>query len=191
MKKLEELKKQLKRGQVYRRDSLLKWSKSVDRHLEALVEDGTLEKLSQGLYYYPKLSAFGQTPPEDDVLIRSFLKDDRFLLTSLSNYNSLGVGTTQLYNEKIVYNHKRHGDFKLGNRKFSFRIKPHFPTKVTKEFLLVDLINNLELLAEDPTEVLKNVAVKVSTMDIKKLKRHVSRYGNAKTKRVLDPIMEH
>lgn len=184
MKKLEELKKQLKRGQVYRRDSLLKWSKSVDRHLEALVEDGTLEKLSQGLYYYPKLSAFGQTPPEDDVLIRCFLKDGRFLLTSLSNYNSLGVGTTQLYNERIVYNHKRHGDFELGNRKFSFRIKPHFPGKITKEFLLVDLVNNLELLAEDPTEVLKNVALKVNTMDTNKLKRHVSRYGNGKTKKI-------
>ncbi|WP_276347914.1 DUF6088 family protein [Daejeonella sp. JGW-45] len=191
MKKLEELKKQLKRGQVYRRDSLLKWSKSVDRHLEALVEDGTLEKLSQGLYHYPKLSAFGQTPPEDDVLIRSFLKDSRFLLTSLSNYNSLGVGTTQLYNERIVYNHKRHGDFKLGNRMYSFRIKPHFPGKITIEFLLVDLVNNLELLAEDPTEVLKNVALKLNTMDTKKLKRLVSRYGNAKTKRVFDPIMEH
>jgi len=189
MKKLEELKKQLKRGQVYRRDSLFRWSKSVDRHLEALVEDGTLEKLSQGLYYYPKLSAFGQTPPEDDVLIRSFLKDDRFLLTSLSNYNSLGVGNTQLYNEKIVYNHKRHGEFELGNRKFSFRIKPHFPGKITKEFLLVDLVNNLELLAEDPTEVLKNVAGKVSTMDIKKLKPNVSKYGNARTKKIFAPLM--
>lgn len=120
MKKLEELKKQLKRGQVYRRNSLLKWTKSVDRHLEALVEDGTLEKLSQGLYYYPKLGAFGQTPPEDEVLIRSFLKDGRFLLTSLSNYNSLGVGTTQLYNERIVYNHKRHGDFELEIESFHF-----------------------------------------------------------------------
>lgn len=190
MNRLEELKKHLKRGQVYRRDDLVKWSKSVDRHLDALVEEDTLQKLSQGLYYYPKLSAFGKTPPEEEVLIRSFLKDDRFLLTSPSSYNSLGVGTTQLYNERTVYNHKRHGEFKLGNRKFSFRLKPHFPSKVTKEFLLVDLVNNLETLAEDPTEVLKNVALKVRTMDTKKLKRYVSQYGTAKAKKLMTPLLE-
>lgn len=190
MNRLEELKKHLKRGQVYRRDDLAKWSKSVDRHLDALVEEDTLQKLSQGLYYYPKLSAFGKTPPEEEVLIRSFLKDGRFLVTSPSSYNSLGVGTTQLYNERTVYNHKRHGEFKLGNRKFSFRMKPHFPSKVTKEFLIVDLLNNLESLAEDPAEVLKNVALKVRTMDTRKLKRDVSKYGNAKTKKILAPLIE-
>ena len=190
MNRLEELKKHLKRGQVYRRDDLAKWSKSVDRHLDALVEEDTLQKLSQGLYYYPKLSAFGKTPPEDEVLIRSFLKDSRFLVTSPSTYNSLGVGTTQLYNERTVYNHKRHGEFKLGNRMFSFRMKPHFPSKVTKEFLLVDLLNNLESLAEDPAEVLKNVALKVRTMDTRKLKRDVSKYGNAKTKKILAALIE-
>jgi hypothetical protein len=113
MTKLDELKKHLKRGKVYRRSDLAKWSKSVDRHLEALVEEGTLQKLSQGLYYFPGESAFGMTPPEEETLIKSFLKDDRFLLTSLNAYNSLGVGTTQLYNQSTVYNHKRHGDFKL------------------------------------------------------------------------------
>lgn len=189
MSKLEELKMQLKRGQVYRRDDLSKWSKSVDRHLDALVEEDTLQKLSQGLYYYPKISTFGKTPPEEEILIRSFLKDDRFLLTSPSNFNSLGVGTTQLYNERIVYNHKRHGEFKFGNRKFSFRIKPHFPSKLSQEFLLVDLVNNLEFLAEDPNEVLKNVALKVRTMDTKKLKRYVSQYANVRAKKILFPML--
>ena len=189
MAKLAELKKHLKRGKVYRRSDLVKWSKSVDRHLEALLEDGTLQKLSQGLYYFPEESTFGKTPPVEEILVRSFLKDDRFLLTSLNAYNSLGVGTTQLYNQKMVYNHKRHGEFKLGNKSFSFRIKPHFPKKITPEFLLVDLVNNLEMLAEDPQEVLKNVSRKVLTMDAKKLERSVQEYGNAKSKRILAPLI--
>src|ERR1700678_1353172 len=104
MAKIEELKKQLKRGNVYRRADLVKWSTSVDRHLEALVEEGTLQRLSQGLYYFPEESTFGKTPPEEEALVRSFLKDDRFLLTSFNAYNSLGVGTTQLYNQRTVYN---------------------------------------------------------------------------------------
>ena len=119
MNKLQELKKHLKRGKVYRRADLSKWSKSVDRHLEELVKYGTLKKLSQGLYYYPEVTVFGETPPKEEELVRSFLKDKRFLVTSLNEYNTLGVGTTQLYNGKTVYNHKRHGDFELGGMKFS------------------------------------------------------------------------
>jgi len=189
MKKVEELKKHLKPGMVYRRSDLTKWSNSVDRHLEALVKEGTLQKLSQGLYYFPKESVFGKTPPEEETLVRSFLKDDRFLLTSANAYNSLGVGTTQLYNQRMVYNHKRHGEFKLGNKKFTFRLKPHFPNKVTPEFLLVDLVNNLEQLAEDHNEVLKNVVCKVRVMNAKKLERSVRDYGNAKTKKILTPLV--
>jgi hypothetical protein len=174
---------------VYRRADLVKWSKSVDRHLEALLDEGMLQKLSQGLYYFPEETAFGTTPPEEEVLIREFLKDDRFLLTSLNAYNGLGVGTTQLYNQRTVYNHKRHGEFKLGNQKFSFRIKPHFPKKVTPEFLLVDLVNNLEMLAEDHKEVLKKVSLKAGTMDAKKLERSVMEYGSARAKKILGPLV--
>jgi hypothetical protein len=122
-------------------------------------------------------------------LVRSFLKDDRFLLTSPNAYNSLGVGTTQLYNQRTVYNHKRHGEFTLGNRSFSFRIKPHFPKKATQEFLLVDLVNNLETLAEDKSRVLLNISSRVQTMDTKKLAQSVLQYGNAKTQKILRSLI--
>lgn len=188
MDKLQELKKHLKRGQVYRRADMSKWSASVDRHLSALVQDGTLQKLSQGLYHYPEQTAFGQAPPEDHVMVRRFLKDDRFLLTSFNAYNALGVGTTQLYNQKTVYNHKRHGEFILGGKAFSFRVKPHFPLRATPEFLLVDLVNNLELLAEDPLEVLEKVKKKAAAMDGGKLRRSLREYGNARAKKLLEPL---
>ncbi|GGA87929.1 hypothetical protein GCM10008015_30650 [Flavobacterium palustre] len=189
MNKLQELKKHLKRGKVYRRADLSKWSKSVDRHLDELVQEGTLQKLSQGLYYYPEVTVFGETPPEEEVLVRSFLKDKRFLVTSLNAYNALGVGTTQLYNGKTVYNHKRHGDFNLGGMTFSFRVKPHFPLKATPEFLLVDLLNNLDQLAEDSKEVVSKVRSKVKTMDAKKLKKSLQQYGSVKAKKMLEPVL--
>jgi hypothetical protein len=190
MSRLQQLKRQLKPGEVYRRTELANWSKSVDRHLDELVQEGTLQKLSQGLYYYPKESAFGKTPPDENMLVESFLKDHRFLLTTPNIYNSLGVGTTQLYNERTVYNHKRHGEFKLGNKTFQFKIKPHFPKKITPEFLLVDLVNNLESLAEDSSEVLKKVADKVEVMDKKKLKHSVVEYGSVKAKKLFAPLLQ-
>ena len=121
--------------------------------------------------------------------MRSFLKDNRFLVTSLNAYNALGVGTTQLYNQKIVYNHKRHGDFNLGGKTFSFRVKPHFPNKVTQEFLLVDLLNNIDQLAEDSKEVVSKVQSKAKTMDTKKLKKTLQEYGSMKSKKILEPFL--
>src|SRR5690606_23080829 len=134
MKKINELLRHLRPGQVYRRADLEQWTKAVDRHLRELLEKGMLEKPSQGLYYYPKESVFGTVPPEEETLVRSFLKDDDFLITSPNAYNTLGVGTTQLYNKRVVYNHKRHGEFELGGRTFFFHLKPRFPKKLTPEF---------------------------------------------------------
>ena len=80
-------------------------------------------------------------------------RDKEFLVFSPSSYNAVGLGTTQLYNRTLVYNHKRHGVFRLGNRQFDFRVKPRFPKKLSREFLYVDLLNNLEELAEDRAHV--------------------------------------
>jgi len=148
-----------------------------------LVDAGDLEKLAQGLYYAPKSSAFGKVPPKDDELVEAFLKDENFLLLSPNSYNSLGLGTTQLYNKTVVYNHKRHGVFKLGNRSFDFRVKPRFPKKLDKEFLFVDLLNNLDSLAENQGDVLANAQKQLSKFEVSKLQKTVSVYGAGRTKK--------
>ncbi|MBS1629387.1 MAG: hypothetical protein JST27_04950 [Bacteroidetes bacterium] len=190
MSRLEDLKRHLVRGRVYRRADLAQWSKSVDRHLDELLAAGILKKLSHGLYYYPKKSVFGEAPPDERELVKSFLKDERFLLTSPNAYNALGVGTTQLYNTRVVYNHKRHGDFRLGNRTFRFQVKPHFPSQPTTEFLLVDLVNNLDELAEDKEAILSNVLAKAVDFNPVKLRQSVRDYGNAKTRKLLMPVLK-
>ncbi|MBU3820992.1 hypothetical protein KO566_02880 [Flavobacteriaceae bacterium XHP0103] len=154
------------------------------------MERGVLEKISQGLYYYPKESVFGTVPPDEETLVQSFLKDDDFLVTTPNAYNALGVGTTQLYNKQVVYNHKRHGEFQLGGRTFFFHLKPRFPKKLTPEFLLVDLVNNLDALAEDTQEVLSKAKAKAQSMDPKKMQQAVKAYGGVKAKKVFASIAE-
>ena len=187
MKALERFKKHLTPGQVYRRGDLEQWSKAVDRHLNQLVADRTLQKLSPGLYYRPARASFGEVPPEDKALVRAFLKSDEFLLTSPNFYNTLGVGTTQLYNTRVVYNHKRHGKFTLGGKVFDLRLKHKFPKKLTREFLLVDLLNNLDGLAEDREEVLRYAKAKVlAAASGPPMKRAVRDYAGERTKKVFD-----
>ncbi len=191
MSRLEEIKNYLREGKVYRRQELAKWSKSVDRDIDALLKNGALKKLSQGLYYHPKQSAFGATPPEEHDIVQGFLKDNRFLITSPNSYNGLGVGTTQLHNIKIVYNHKRHGEITLGNRSFLFQLKHHFPKIVTPEFLLVDLVNNIDRLAEDNQSILDNALRKAQQFNVPKLKYAVKNYGTIKTQRLFMPVLNN
>jgi len=183
MTKLQELKRRLRPGRVYRREDLTQWSRAVDRHLKLLVDEGTLTKLAGGLYAYPKQTVFGKTPAEDEKLVATFLKDDRFLLASPNAYNRLGVGTTQLYDKTVVYNHKRHGNFSLGGRTFEFRVKPSFPKTLSKEFLLVDLVNNLDRLAESREEVLARVRERAAASDMRRLQRTARHYGSVRTKK--------
>ncbi len=183
MSKLQELKKHLRPGHVYRRQDLVRWSSAVDRHIKQLVEDGTLRKLAGGLYLHPKETVFGKAPAEDEKLVATFLKDHRFLLASPNAYNTLGVGTTQLYDKTVVYNRKRHGEFSLGGRTFDFRVKPSFPSKLTREFLLVDLVNNLDRLAESREEVLARVKERATSLNSPRLQRAAREYGNVRTKK--------
>lgn len=183
MKKLDELREKLQPGRVYHRKGLARWSNAIDRHLKELVEDGTLMKLSQGLYYCPQQTVFGVAPPDEKALIRAFLNDDRFLITSPNVYNGLGIGATQLYNQTVVYNHKRHGQLALGNRTFDFRKKAFFPLELTQEFLLVDLVNNLERVAEDRAALLAEVEKKVPSFDRSALANAVREFGGVAAKK--------
>src|ERR1039458_584336 len=118
---LERLRRHLRPGRVYRREDILPWSHSVDRHLKELTDDGTLRKLRTGLYYSPRKFEFGEAPADEHELVKAFLKTDRFVLTSPNAYNQLGLGTTQLYNKRVVYNHEKAWDISARQSNGHFR----------------------------------------------------------------------
>jgi len=189
MNRLKLLENKLEPGTVYRRAELANWSNSVDRHLRALVEKGALKKLRAGTYYCPKKSAFGEVPADTHKLVKCFLKDDSFLLTSPNAYNKLGVGTTQLYNKFVVYNNKRHGLFELGNHTFEFRNKPGFPSEASEEFLLVDMLNNLSQLAEDAERIRERAKEKTKELDKNLLNNLASNFGKVATKKFIQAAL--
>jgi hypothetical protein len=188
---LEKLRRHLRPGRVYRREDLLPWSHSVDRHLRELIADGTLQKLRTGLYYSPRKFEFGEAPADEHELVKAFLKTHRFVVTSPNAYNQLGLGTTQLYNKRVVYNQKRHGTFSLGNRLFTFERRTNVPRQLSAEFLLVDLVNELGGLVEDRDSVLSRIREKAKEMDPKKLSRAVSLYGKHSTQKKFQQMLQH
>jgi hypothetical protein len=185
-KSFEKLAHHLKPAHVYRRANLAPYSKAIDRDLAKLVQEGILEKIAAGLYYSQKKSRFGSLPPNDTSLVKAFLRDDELLLLSRNEYNSLGLGLTQLYNRTVVYNHKRHGVFKLGNKKYDFRRPARgFPKKLTPAFLVVDLLNNLNEVAEEDTETLKIKIKKLPPELLEQANKCAKKYGKVATKKFL------
>lgn len=186
-----DLRSNLRPGSLYRRADLKRFSNSVDRELAKLVEEQVLVKVQRGIYECPKRSRYGVLPPDQRKLVKIFLKSDHFLLTSPNEFNALGVGTTQLYNHLVVYNHKRHGRFVLAGQVFEFRIKPNFPKRVTTEFLLVELINDLDSLAEDREAVRSMVRTKLLEMSSRRFRTALKRFPKVSTRKFFEEVLYH
>jgi hypothetical protein len=189
MNALDRVKKHLVPGRTYRRSDLAEYSTNVDRHLKSLVTEGLLNKLSTGLYAAPKATAFGNAPPEEGSLLKAFLKDDHFVVYSPSQFNTLGLGLTQLYNTRVVFNRKRTGEMVVGGRNYTFRIWREAPKTLTKEFLVVELLNRLNELAEDRSAMLENLRAKLSEMDASKLNRAAKRFGTLSAQKKLKTLL--
>ena len=181
---MNTLRKHLKPGKVYRRSHLTKLSTSIDRHLQELTKTQELQKIAYGIYYCPIKRSFGNVPPKDSDIIKTFLKSNDFLLFSLNAYNLLDLGTTQLYNKCVVYNHKRHGRIKLGGKIFHFHLKHKFPKKISKEFLLIDLLNNLHELPEDYNTILNKIKQKVFK-NLGTMRKFLDLYSTERTKNII------
>lgn len=179
----------INQGEVYRRSDLEYYSTAIDRQLAQLIKGGKLVKLKQGLYYAPMQSKFGVVPPDDHLLIERFLKDEDFLLISPNSFNTLGLGLTQLYNTMWVYNHKRKGEFILNGKSFDFKLKNSFPQKITREYLLVDLLNNFESLAEDKKNIVDKLTRNVLSFNMDALMKATQQYGNGTAKRIIKLIV--
>jgi hypothetical protein len=188
---MNSLRQHIQQGEVYRRSNLEYYSTAIDRHLAQLTKDGTLIKLNHGLYYAPKQSKFGIVPPDDRQVVECFLKDEHFLLVSPNVFNTLGLGLTQLYNTTWVYNHKRKGEFQLNGKTFEFKLKSTFPKTVSKEYFLVDLLNNLENLAEDQQQIAEKLPANIRSFDTDALVQVTQQYGTGKTKRILKSILRN
>lgn len=182
----QRLKEAMKSGRVYRRRELSHLTNNLTRDLDKLVESKELVRAAAGLYYRPELTKVGPRPASPRELVRAFLNDEDFLMTSLDSYNPLGLGLTQLYNETIVYNRKRHGHFVLDGRRFSFRRPKDFPEKLTKEFLYVDVLNNKNELFEDTNRLEALLLSRVPDLDREELLALAQAYGKVRTRRFFE-----
>ena len=118
----------LRAGRVYRTGDLARWSHSPARLAQRLVREGSLQRISRGLYYAPVASRFGPAPAPDEVLLRAVLGGHPFLISGPPRWNALGLGSTAMFATTLVYNSRRSGELVLGGRRFLFQ-RTRFPKR--------------------------------------------------------------
>jgi hypothetical protein len=83
------------------------------------------------------------------------------------------------------------GEFQLNGKTFEFKLKSAFPKHIYREYLLVDLLNNLDNLAEDQIHAVYKLPSNVRNFDMDALMKATQQYGTGKTKRALKSIVRN
>jgi hypothetical protein len=173
-------------GKVYRTRDLKRWSANAPRLAKRLVESGELVALAHGLFAHPKRGRFGTVPPSDEEMLRAFLDDSPFVLTGPDRWNALGLGTTAVFAEPLVYNQKRSGRFVLGGRAFQLR-RVAFPETPTPEWYVVDLLEHADQAGAARSDVANALARALVSgrFDRDRLRTTAARYATRATRELL------
>ena len=190
MNAMNRIRNRMMPGEVYRRAELAQYSDSLDRDLRQLVDADEVRKLWRGVYYRPEVCFFGKAYPEFKKILAAFLGDDDFFMTSLNVYNSLDIGTTQLYNQHLVYTKKLRGQRKVFGQNCFF-MNRKFPKRPTLEFYYVDLFNNLEMLAEEQDQVKMYAIENIFELGFDKVRHAAHAYGKATTIKLFDQLYQN
>jgi hypothetical protein len=172
----------LKPGRVYRTRELARLGANAPRTAKRLVREGHLLRLAHGLFASPTRSRFGVVPPDDKEVVRAFLDGAPFVFTGPERWNALGLGTTAVSTERLVYNTKRTGSFEFGGRRFRFR-RVAFPRKPTPEWFIVDLLEHAEQAgaSRDALASALERALRNNRFDPENLRKMAERYGTKET----------
>lgn len=120
------------------------------KYLERMVRKGELRRLSRGILYKPRSSAFGELRPSEDELIKPYLYEGKkrvAYLTGTALYNRMGL-TTQVPNTIRLASSNKRINTRVGN----LQIKPAKSyVKVSgRNYYLLELLDAIKDFNEIP-----------------------------------------
>lgn len=173
-------------------DEVLAASKALSR----LVDKGVIKRARKGYYYKPKVSAFGEQKPREDVLLSLYLFEKNkqvAYVTGTRLYNRLGL-TTQVPNSIRIASLDKQVKGKVGNT----IVKPAKSyVKVTTDNIkyleVLDVIKDLNTIPDleksDGIVYLKKALYAFDNLEIKKLVTYGASYP-PKVRALLGALLE-
>ena len=134
--------------------------------LSRMESKGEIKRLSKGKYYKPKEGMFGELPPSDAEVLRSYMKDmGNAYITGLKAFNKMGL-TTQVPNVVSIAGNGSARKIKVKNMTIEvFEIKQ----SIEKDDIpMAQLLDALDMIRKIPDTVPDDV-VKYTKSNVEKL----------------------
>ena len=150
----------VREGKVFTYDDINIDKKSVVAiELSRLNKQGTVKRISKGKYYKPRQGRFGELPPSDEEIIRTYLKASKrsnAYITGLKAFNQMGL-TTQVPNVVTIASDSPAKSIKVKNINIKFvPQKQKISKNDTKFAQLLDALENLKKIPDTtPDEVVR------------------------------------
>lgn len=167
------------------------------RALQRMAENGEISKLSNGKYYKPRVTVFGNLKPSPAQVAKEFLvKDGRVIgyLTGATSFSQYSLTTQISSGIQIGTNYYRR-PLKRGNYNISFVLQPNdIKEDAIDLFRLLDCLKLIkEIPGTTPNEACKRIICIISGMDDSEKKRMAEYALNyaPSVKALLGAIMEY
>lgn len=151
--------------------------------IERLIRKGMIKRVSTGVFYKPKQSAFGELRPREEELLKPYLFHDGkriAYITGGSLYNRMGL-TTQVPKTIKVASRVKRVSTKIGKT----QVKPakSYVDVTNENYYLLEILDALkdfkiipDLDNKSAIALLKNKIIKLSENDQSKLIRYALKY---------------
>ncbi|HZJ36026.1 MAG TPA: DUF6088 family protein [Gillisia sp.] len=164
--------------------------------IERLIKKGILKRVSTGVFYKPKQSAFGDLRPREEELIKPHLFQDGkriAYVTGGSLYNRMGLTTQVPKNIKVASKVKR-VTTKIG--KTQVKSVKSYVDVTNENYYLLEILDALkdfktipDLDKKSAIALLKNKISKLTENDLSKIVRYALKYP-PRAKALLGAILE-
>lgn len=165
-------------GAVYRTAWLRRWGANPTRLAQKLEAHGLVRRLGHGLLHAPRTGRSGEEPASDDALLAAFLDGTPYVVTGPARWNTLGLGSTSVFDHPLVYNTKRSGTLHLGGRTFELR-RVAFPSDPPAEWFVVDLLRHADAVGADREAIIRTLAARLqeNRFDTGRLQQAAEQFG--------------
>ena len=147
--------------------------------LERMYKNKEIEKLSKGIYYFPRITKFGVVPISDEEIISIFTKNNEGMIVGYNLYNKLNL-TTQISKKIIIYSSNVDNDIKNIR---NIEIK-NVNIKYSKEYIkiieMLEVLQNFYEIEDLNYKAFYNYAKKFSTTYNEKFTNNVLKSINYK-----------
>jgi Family of unknown function (DUF6088) len=169
--KIDQKLKQISEGSIFKYDGLSiepnEYS-AASKKIERLIANGTIKRASKGVFYKPKLTAFGIVKPREEELMKQYLfKNGQRVayITGSSLYNKMGL-TMQVPFNLTIASKTRRTTVSIGNMKI--RPARSYADVTNENYYLLGLLDAIKDFNSIPDKD-SNSVITILTNKIKEL----------------------